>query len=117
MKKVVNITNQPKQLITLQTEYGEDILLTMEYKPRVEGWFFSFQYKDLTAKNLQVCIHPNILRQFRRNIDFGIGFVGDTKAEPFSIDAFTTGKCGLYLLTSEDVKTVEMEIFNEQMGI
>ena len=113
MKKIVNVTNNPKQHITLQNENGEDIELYLEYKPRVEGWFYSFKYNDIETKNLQVCIHPNILRQFKRLINFGLGFVSTNKAEPFSIDSFSTGKCEMYLLNKEDVLNIESEIYGE----
>ena len=113
MKKVINITNNPKQTVTLQTDKGEDIDLYLEYKPRVQSWFFSFKYNELETKNLQVSIHPNILRQFKRMIDFGIGFVSTNKAEPFSIDSFSTGKCELVLLNKEDVINIESKIYGE----
>ena len=117
MKKIVNISNQPKQRIALVTDSGENIDFYLEYKPRVESWFFSFKYKDLEAKNLTVCLHPNILRQFKRNIDFGIGFQSDTKVEPFYLDVFSTGKCNMVLLNQNDVKNIEAQIYNEQMEI
>ena len=113
MKKIVNITNNPKQHIFLQNEKGEDIDFYLEYKPRVEGWFFSFKYNELESNNLQVCIHPNILRQFIRVINFGIGFVSKNNAEPFSLDSFSADKCEMYLLNKEDILKVESEIYGE----
>ena len=113
MKRITNVTNNPKQHIILQNENGEDIDFYLEYKPRVEGWFYSFKYNELETKNLQVCIHPNILRQFQRNIDFGVGFMSTNNAEPFSVDAFSTGKCEIFLLNKDDVLNIESEIYGE----
>lgn len=113
MKRITNVTNNPKQHIILQNENGEDIDFYLEYKPRVEGWFYSFKYNELEAKNLQVCIHPNILRQFQRNIDFGVGFMSTNNAEPFSVDAFSTGKCEMFLLNKDDILNIESEIYGE----
>lgn len=113
MKKVVNITNNPKQTVILQTENGEDIDLYLEFKPRVQSWFFSFKYNELESKNLQVCIHPNILRQFKRNINWGLGFASTNSAEPFSVDSFSTGRCELFLLNEEDVLNIERNIYGE----
>ena len=115
MKKITNVTNEPKQKLTLQTENGEDIEFYLTFEPRVQSWFFSFKYKDKEANNLQVVLHPNILRQFRRIIPFGIGFMGNTKAEPFNINAFITGACSLVLLNSTEVKNIELEYFNEEV--
>ena len=51
MKKIVNISNAPKQRIQLITDNGDDVEFLLEYKPRVESWFFSFRWKDIEAKN------------------------------------------------------------------
>lgn len=113
MKRIVNLSNEPKQRIQLVTDNGDNIDFFLEYKPRVESWFFSFEYKGIKATNLTVCLHPNILRQFKRNIDFGIGFKSNTKIEPFSIDVFKNGGCSMYLLNEEEVKSVEANIYAE----
>lgn len=111
MKKIVNISNEPKQHIQLVTDNRDDVDFYLEYKPRVESWFFSFKWKNIEAKNLTVCLHPNILRQFKRIIDFGIGFKSDTKIEPFSIDVFTSGRCELVLLNQSEVESIEASIY------
>lgn len=111
MKKIVNISNAPKQRIQLITDNGDDVEFLLEYKPRVESWFFSFRWKDIEAKNLTVCLHPNILRQFRRIIDFGVGFKSDTKIEPFYLDVFTAGKCDVVLLNQNDIESIEANIY------
>lgn len=111
MKRIVNISNSPKQKIQLVTDNGDNIEFFLEYKPRVESWFFSFEYKGINVNNLTVCLHPNILRQFKRIIDFGIGFKSDTKIEPFSIDVFKDGRCSMYLLNEDEVKSVEANIY------
>ena len=111
MKKITNISNKPKQHIQLVTDSGNNVDFYLEFKPRSQSWFFSFKYKGKEAKNLTVCLHPNILRQFRRNIDFGIGFMSKTKIEPFFIDAFKLGKCEMILLSEDDVKNVEATIY------
>ena len=111
MKKIVNISNKPKQHISLKTDSGENVDFYLEYKPRVESWFLSFKYKEIEANNLTVCLHPNILRQFRKNIDFGIGFMSDSKVEPFSIDDFKLNKCQMILLSPDDVNNIESNIY------
>lgn len=113
MKKIVNISNNPKQHIQLVTDNGDDVDFYLEYKPRVESWFFSFRWKNIEANNLTVCLHPNILRQFKRIMDFGIGFRSYTKIEPFFIDAFSAGKCEMVLLNEDDIQEIEAVIYNE----
>lgn len=113
MKKIVNISNKPKQHIQLTTDTGKKVEFYLFYKPRVQSWFFSFEYEGLKVNNLTVCLHPNILRQFKRNIDFGIGFTSTAKVEPFYLDAFATGKYEMVLLNQQEVNDIEAEIYNE----
>lgn len=113
MKKIINVSNKAKQHIQLLTDNNDKVDLYLTYKPRVESWFFNFKYKDIEANNLTVCLHPNILRQFRRNIDFGLAFASTTKIEPFSIEAFSSGKCEIILLNKDDVDYIESVFYNE----
>lgn len=54
---------------------------------------------------------PNALRCFLRIIPFGIAFSTNSYVEPFQLDDFSSGRVQMYLLNSEDVQTIEQEIF------
>lgn len=112
MKLITSITAAFKQQHTLVLDNNETVDFYLEYCPRMQSWYYSFTYKDITQKCIKVVLSPNSLRHLRRVIPFGLAFVSTGKVEPFSQDDFTSGKIQLYVLNEEDVKQVEEEIYN-----
>lgn len=112
MQQLTNITNSPKQQFTIQLENGDIFELFLHYNARMEAWFFSFNYNDIAINDLKVCLHPNILRNYRRIIPFGIAFIADNLVEPFQVESFTSNACSLYILNEEEVNTIEEYFFS-----
>ena len=112
MQLIENITSAVKQKMTLLLENNEKAEFKLHYNGRMQAWFFSFTYKDISISNLKVCLHPNILRQFRNIIPFGISFVSNSLVEPFQDVSFSKGICEMYLLTQEEVIAIEEEIYS-----
>lgn len=112
MRQITTITESPKQSMTLVLENNETVDFYIYYLTRQQSWFFDFTYKDLTVNCSRVVLTPNALRQFKHIIHFGIAFIANDDVEPFQLDDFSSGRVGLYVLNSDDVNTVESEIFN-----
>lgn len=112
MQIVENITSAVKQKMTLKLENSETCDFWLHYNARMQAWYFGFTYKDISISDLKVCLHPNILRQFRRIMPFGISFVSENQVEPFLETSFSRGLCEMWVLTSDEVQTVEEEIYN-----
>lgn len=112
MEQVTNITSSVKQQMQLILEKGQTADFALHFNGRMQAWFFSFTYNDITAKDLKVCLHPNILRQFKKIIPFGISFASNNLVEPFQETSFSSGACNMYILNSEDVQEVEEQFFN-----
>lgn len=112
MRQITSITNSSKQQMTLVLENNEAVDFYLYYLPRQQSWFFNFTYNNLTVKCSRVVLTPNALRQFKHIIPFGIAFIADDEVEPFALDDFSSGRVGFYVLNSDDVSTVESEIFN-----
>lgn len=112
MQIIENITTAVKQKMTLVLDNNEKADFWLHFNARMEAWFFSFTYKDITIKDLKVCLHPNILRQFRNIIPFGITFISKNLVEPFQQSSFAKGTCEMWLLSQEDVQAIEDEIYN-----
>lgn len=112
MQQITSITNQAKQQFTLVLENNETVEFLLYYLPRQQSWFYNFTYKEITCNCSRVTLSPNALRQFKRNIPFGIAFIADGYVEPFDINDFSSGRVSMYVLNSDDVKQVESEIFN-----
>ena len=112
MQQITNLTSSVKQQMQLILENNETADFYLHYNGRMEAWFFSFSYGNITVNNLKVCLHPNILRAFKNIIPFGISFASTNIVEPFQVTSFSSGACGMYLLDKEEVAEVEENIFN-----
>jgi hypothetical protein len=51
-----------------------------------------------------------MLRQFRRNINFGLSCVVSDGGEPWFLSDFETGRVKIYELSTADVATVEAHL-------
>jgi len=112
MKQINTLTAAPKQRMQLVLENNETADFYLYFDDRMENWFFDISYNDITLTCVEVCLHPNILRQLRRLIPFGIAFISNNKVNPFLITSFSSGECGMYVLNEEEVKEVEETIYN-----
>lgn len=112
MQHITSITSKPKQKMTLVLENNETVDFYLYYLPRQMGWFYNFTYKNLTVNCSKAVLSPNVLRQFKRIIPFGIMFTADSFVEPFDIDDFSNGRVSMYILNSDEVKEIESEAFN-----
>ena len=112
MKLITTLTDAPKQQHTLVLYNNETADFYLEYCGRMESWYFSISYNDITQKCIKVVLTPNALRHLRRIIPFGIAFISESQVEPFRIDDFISGRIKMYVLNEEDVASVETEIYN-----
>jgi len=112
MQTITEINNDAKQKLSLVTEDGVTFDFTIEYKPNVLGWFFSLTYEDFTVNNVRLCNFPNLLRQWKNKLPFGIMCTVNDGSEPFLIDDFATDRVQIHLLTTTEVELVESELFN-----
>lgn len=112
MKKINELTSQPKQNHVFTLEDGTVINITFEYRSNQSGWFISFSYLTRTFNNRRIVNSPNMLRQFKDLIPFGFACTVTGGGEPtFKID-FESKRAVFYLLNEEDVQFVEDEIIN-----
>ena len=114
MKIITALTDSANQFHELVLENNEKVKFTLRYYPRVFSWFFDFEYNSLQVNNIKVVQHPNILRQFKNKIPFGLMIYTDNNSpvEPFQITDFKTGRVKIGILNEDEVKQVEDDIFN-----
>lgn len=106
MLKITEINNDPKQTLLLVIDGYAKAKLTLEFKPNQYSWFYNLEWQNFATFNEQVSNSPNILRQYRNILPFGIWIETDGGQDPMSIDAFTT-TTGLYLLNKTEIEEVE----------
>ena len=113
MQAVTSITNEPKQKFDLRLDNNETATMRLYYYPTQNSWYFDIIYKDYENNGNKVVLTFNALRHLKKNIPFGIGFLSGSNADPFTLDAFTSGEFMMVLLNSDDVEQIEELIYNE----
>lgn len=111
MNIIQGITDQPRQTIALALPDGSRATLTLEYRANQLAWFADVLNGDFTVKGIQLSSFPNLLRQFRKRISFGLSILGAGDLDPASVDDFVNGNAIFYLLDQTDVEEIEATIF------
>ena len=107
-----NITDFANQSIIAQLPDGTTAELQLIYQGATERWLLNVSYgEDFSVMGINVCCLPNILRQWRNIIPFGLACTTDDQTDPFTVEDFASGRASLYLLTAEDVLEVETAVF------
>ena len=108
------VLNQLYQQTALQMPDGSTGTLELNYRGAIQRWTFNFthaQFPDGALNGQMLCVHPNILRNFKNLLSFGFAIVSATGNDPVSISDFANGSVLLYLLDAADVAEVETTIF------
>ena len=113
MQIITSITDQPKQKFVLKLDNNESATMRLYYYESQSSWFFDIEYKDYINNGNKVVLTFNALRHLKNIIPFGIGFLSESNADPFSLDAFLNGQFYAVLLNQEDVQTIEDIVYNE----
>jgi len=111
MRSITEINNDARQKFVLVTENGEEINFLLEFKPTQEGWFFNLEYSDTTINGVRLCNFPNILRQWKNSLPFGMACTVTDGGEPNFVDDFVTGRVQVHLLTESEVEQIEEDSF------
>lgn len=107
MKQITSITNDANQILTLVLDDGTRVNMTMSFWPNQYGWYYSLTYGDFEVSNRRMVNSPNLLRQFRAIIPFGLCCTVIDGYEPIYQNDFSSGRASLYVLNSEDIVSTE----------
>lgn len=116
MNVIEGITSSYRQRMTIALPDNSSFLLYLEYVPLQRGWFFNVEYDGFVLNGARVVPSPNIFRQYRNQIPFGLGVVTLDNVEPTTVQAFTDGTVTLFLLTAEEVAQLETDLWEVPLG-
>lgn len=111
MLYINKITADPQQQITLTGIPAITIALTLRFMPRIRQWIMGVQTGTQNIQGIAVTTSPNMLRQFRHVLPFGIACLTASGLDPFTINDFSNQASNLYLLNAADVALLEAEMF------
>lgn len=111
MTIVTGITSQPKQQMTLQIADGTQASFYLEYREQQTGWFWDLTWGAHTINGNRLTTFPNILRQWKNILPFGLSVVAPSGVDPLNPTDFIDGTIFLLQLTASDVVVVEQTVF------
>lgn len=111
MNLVDNLSDDASQLTRLALPDGSLVVLALVYQPATQRWTVSVTRNDFTVNNMNLCVHPNLLREWREVIPFGLAITSTDGGDPVLIDDFISGRIQLYVLTAADVIEIENNVF------
>jgi hypothetical protein len=110
MIQIDSITADYKQRMQLTIENYGYATLTINYKPNQLGWFFDLEWQDFAVYNQKLTMAPNILRQYRKILPFGLMCINSYGIDPIVLESFVLDT-KLYLMDSTEVVEVEAAIY------
>lgn len=121
MIQLTTLTNAANQKTSVQLADGSDVTLTFIYRAAVQRWSVNVEHQAISPngkiKGMNLCTHPNALRQWRNNIPFGIAIVSTDQQDPVSLDDFVSGRITVFVLDESngntDVSQIEQNVFGE----
>ena len=111
MRKLNSLGSEPKQQVTALLDDNSRLPLYFEYRPNQLGWFFGFEYNGVTYQNIRLTTSYNILRGYRNWLNFGIRCDTVDGLEPMDLNDFATGYATIYILSKEEVNTIESNYY------
>ncbi len=111
MKAISNLSDEANQLSKVVLTDGTVVTFEFIYLPAIERWTFSVTHPDIQIDGMILCAGPNVLRDYRRVIPFGLGCYSTDGADPFYIEDFASGRITLYVLDASEVEFFEGAIF------
>lgn len=113
MYQLTSLNSEPKQEIPFLLSDNSRIIFYFEYKPNQLGWFFDFTYNGQSYKNIRLTTNYNILECFKPYIPFGVCCDTPDGEEPYDIDDFSTGYAKVYILTKEDIASIDANFYSK----
>ena len=107
MNQLQAFTDQPKQTTTIILADGSSVNFALEYKPNQLGWFYDLTWQSFALLGQRLVTSPNILRQFRNQLPFGLAVVTTANSEPFNQTDLSDGTTIIYLLEGTDLTDFE----------
>lgn len=112
MQQINTLTNDADQLMIVPLADGSELQLEFIYRPAIQRWVVNVSHPLLELKGFNVCLGPNILRQWRNLVPFGLAITATDGLDPVDISDFVTGRVSVFILSAAEVQQVEDEILN-----
>lgn len=119
MIQLTTLNDSPNQETTVQLADGSVVTLRFIYRPSVQRWSVDVEHESIAPggkiDGKGLCTHPNLLRQWRNTIPFGLSVISTDQQDPVSLQDFVSGRITVYVLDQSagntDVTDIEENVF------
>lgn len=85
--------------------------MTLEFKPNQSSWYYSFTFGDFSVSNERLVVSPNLIRQYKNLLPFGLLLYSASGIDPIHQDSFSSGEAVLNILSAAEVAEVETTLY------
>jgi hypothetical protein len=110
MKTIRNLTADAKQRFSVVIDGYDAADCFLEFKSSQDAWFFSMSWGTFSINNEKIVVAPNILRQFKNVLPFGILVTGIDALDPIAIDSWVNNNT-FNVLSADEVAQVETDFY------
>lgn len=110
MNQITTLNDGYKQQFRYVISGYDAVEITLEFRPQQYSWFMNVVFGNFQVYNERVAISPNLLRQFKNKIPFGILVTGPDAIDPFANDSWLNG-WNFYMLDQADILDIESTLY------
>jgi hypothetical protein len=110
MLRIDKITNDAFQNMTI-TVNNMQVQLSLRYMPRTQTWLCDVSCANGIVRGVPILSSPNMLRQWRNTLGFGLSCIRFDGLDPYDINDFSNRVANIYILDAADVAQVESDFF------
>lgn len=105
MQQITITKNSQIEIINAENETYTGYI---NYNTSRQGWFLDLVSENFKIYGIRITSIPNILRQWRNKLGFGISVSCENNSEPFFLEDFNTGRAKMFLLEPDDLIIQEL---------
>ena len=110
MIEITNIDDNYNQQFQYVVEGYDTAYFNIYFKPRQLSWFMDLTFGNVEIFGERIAVSPNLLRQFKNRLPFGIAIYGPDLVDPFAVDAFLKG-WKFYILSKTEINEIEDDFY------
>ena len=112
MNILTGFSDSPAQTTTFTLEDGSAAKINLNFRAQQRGWFYDLEYKNFLLTVQRIVNSPNLLRQFEKQIPFGLAVLTADGQDPMAQADFVGESAAvIVLLDKADVLAIELAKF------
>jgi hypothetical protein len=110
MLRIDKVTNDAFQSMTFVVN-NMQVQMSLRFMPRVQTWLVDVSCANGTVRGVPMLSAPNLLRQWRNTLGFGLTCIRFDGLDPYGINDFSDNLANIYILDAADVAQIESDFF------